>query len=724
MKRIFSLIWCIITISFILSSCAKDLINNASQSLTGVFSKEEIVFDESFQANSSIVVEGNELFFIGKNAVDDELNTSIITILNIENMNISYEKIPGEGYNALAVSNGRYLLLNSLFNSETFQMEYTLKEVSMGITVWEKQIEEIMIIPDNYWGGVYITSANEKWYIGVGTSLAVLTNGGIVENTEEFPSEIIGLKKDAYDRIHVLGREYHKIIDENGSFDNVESLTTEVDNLYFTKSYDYCYTNENGLYGFSNETGIATEIMNWTNSGIVFSRGVNDLVVVSPETIYIYGSDGVGGKTGLWKYTKADDIDTSDLEIIRIAYMEDGRNQVPLAAVKFNSAQSQYRIVCEELSSAYSGTDQMNSFDKAILSKDIADIVVTQDFDSLKKYGEKGIFTNLYTLMDTNLSEDDVFGCVRKACEINGKLYGLPREFSLDTYVANPNTIDSKSWDLEKFIEFADSMPDGKSVILTTTQNDVYNELRDSMISECVDFENNICSFNSRVFMHFVEYISSLPQENTEQIDRNVNNYINGNVGLFHSDINSYASYYQIKSVFGEKMDADIVGYPSSEGGALKFISREFFSIAEASNVKEGAMEFLRYLLSEDCVIDEMRGMRSIPSLKTTAKAWDESESQMYYYFYYDNVGQWSADTKMISQDEEGVPGVCVQLTQEKIDEVYDFLDHVNVFPYIPSDIKAIVDEEMSVFLGSSKTAEETAEIIQSRVSIYLSEKE
>ena len=135
-------------------------------------------------------------------------------------------------------------------------------------------------------------------------------------------------------------------------------------------------------------------------------------------------------------------------------------------------------------------------------------------------------------------------------------------------------------------------------------------------------------------------------------------------------------------------------------------------------------MTFIHYLLSADCVIDEMRGMRSIPSLKTTAKAWDESEGKLYYFFYYDNIGRWTADNKPITADDEGAPGVCIQLTQERINEVYDFLDTVKVYPYIPSSIVAIVDEDMEAFMSTAKTAEETAKVIQNRVRTYLSEKE
>ena len=351
-------------------------------------------------------------------------------------MNISYETLPQGEYNGLAVSEDKYLLMETSFNDQTFQNEYVLHEVSGESAVWTKSASEIITLPDNYWGGIYIASADGKWCIGAGTSFALVTSGGTVEKTETLPAEISGLKKDTDGRLHVWGRGFHKIMDENGSLSDAESLKAGVGNLYFTKDYDYCYTNENGLYGHSAETELDTEIMNWTNSGIVFSRGVRNLAVVSPETIYIYGSDGIGGETGLWKYTKSDDIVLDSAAIINVDYTEDGRNQIPLAAVKFNAAQANYHIVLNERSSSDTNGDLMDSLDKAILAGSIGDIVVTQDIDTLRKYGERGVFADLYSLMNDDMSADDIFGCVRQACEINRKLYGIPREFTLETYAA------------------------------------------------------------------------------------------------------------------------------------------------------------------------------------------------------------------------------------------------------------------------------------------------
>ena len=717
-----------LSIAFLISfsSCENEpdaISGENNTSLTGVFVEELIEWEADFFATDSIVFENNNVYVMGviEKTVDNW--HPVIAVLDTVTMDVSYDSLPLGVYDAFAVSDEGYLLLSCLPDENGDTNVYRIVEVSKkdGVIVWENTLFNMNIVPMEFFGDVNLIGKNKEWYIAVGNIVVTLTNDGKIEHTEEFPSDVLQLKKDQYGQLHVWGNAYHKVMDNSGALLDAELINNK--EIYFIAGYDYCYTNESGIYGHLSNSENDTEIMNWTNSGIVFSRGVRNLAVVSPETIYIYGSDGIGGETGLWKYTKSDDIVLDSAAIINVDYTEDGRNQIPLAAVKFNAAQANYHIVLNERSSSDTNGDLMDSIDKAILDGSIGDIVVTQDIDTLRKYGERGVFADLYSLMNDDMSADDIFGCVRQACEINRKLYGIPREFTLETYAAK-NTDDTNLWNIDAFIAYASSLGDDKRALLYMTQRDVYNVLRDSVISVCVDLENHTCSFDSDTFRNFLSYISSLPKENTEELDWNENYYMNGKVALCASDISSYASYYQMKSVFGEEADAKIVGYPSAEGGASKFTANAFYSIPETSDVKEGALTFIRYLLSADCVIDEMRGMRSIPSLKTTAKAWDESEGKLYYFFYYDNVGRWTADEKPITAEDEGTHGVCIQLTAERINEVYDFLDTVKVYPYIPASIAAIVEEDMEAFLNTAKTAEETAKVIQSRVSTYLSERE
>ncbi len=57
------------------------------------------------------------------------------------------------------------------------------------------------------------------------------------------------------------------------------------------------------------------------------------------------------------------------------------------------------------------------------------------------------------------------------------------------------------------------------------------------------------------------------------------------------------------------------------------------------------------------------------------------------------------------------------------LEEYLDFVESCRPVPYIPMQIRLIVQEEAHSFFEGSKGAVETAEAIQSRVQLYLEEK-
>jgi len=57
------------------------------------------------------------------------------------------------------------------------------------------------------------------------------------------------------------------------------------------------------------------------------------------------------------------------------------------------------------------------------------------------------------------------------------------------------------------------------------------------------------------------------------------------------------------------------------------------------------------------------------------------------------------------------------------LEEYLDFVESCQPAPYIPVQIRLIVQEEAHSFFEGSKGAVETAEAIQSRVQLYLEEK-
>ena len=70
-------------------------------------------------------------------------------------------------------------------------------------------------------------------------------------------------------------------------------------------------------------------------------------------------------------------------------------------------------------------------------------------------------------------------------------------------------------------------------------------------------------------------------------------------------------------------------------------------------------------------------------------------------------------------------PGILAHFTKEDTDFIMNYLDNEcgsAVSESIPYEVSSIINEEISTFLGGAKTAGECAKVIQSRVSILLSE--
>ncbi len=76
-----------------------------------------------------------------------------------------------------------------------------------------------------------------------------------------------------------------------------------------------------------------------------------------------------------------------------------------------------------------------------------------------------------------------------------------------------------------------------------------------------------------------------------------------------------------------------------------------------------------------------------------------------------------------VLQDREGARiGTMETYTQEAFDTAWDLLTNANLMYYRDDTIPDIILEEADAFFAGDKTAEETASILQSRVSIYLAE--
>ena len=654
MKRLLSVI---IIIAMVLAqlavvSCGE---KNEDTLLTGVFTKTGVDLGDGFIANGSPVLSDGELRVVGMLRDGDDYSPAM-AVVNVSDLSAVVDKLPISGTaSGFAVGDDGILYIVSRFDNETFKNVYTLECVKDGGVVFSLDADGLLDLGDNYWRDVYAAAGDGRWHAAGNRTLAVITPDGKPESTYELREQVNGMATDRNGVLHVWGMGYHAVLgDRKLENSDVWADAAGYSDLIFGDGHDFYKTNESGIiYGDITDEGVVTgEVMNFVNSSLVVN-GNGQFAVADPETVYMYGSDGVGGEKGLWKYTKTEDRRLEDTKLVRMTYIENGRNLVPLAAVKFNQAQNEYYILCDEYFVSNPGCDWQ-------------------------------------TLM-SRLDADIISGNV-------GETFGTGEML----------TLAKNSGDRKLFVD------DGRAA--------VNGQLLTSILDECVDTEGGKCDFTSGAFTDYLEYLASLPENDEGAMYDRANHYASGEIMFYQARIGALSDFAMTMNLFGNK-GTDICGYPSSDGGRATLTAVCYYSVVEKSPVKDGAAAFLSYLLSPECTVDELRGMQRIPSLRSTMKAWEETEGMMYYYFFDNNINGWYGDTQPIDESDTGEPGVCVKVDRERFDSFYEYLDGAHVFGYIPQSITDIVSEEMSAFMASAKSADETSEIISNRVSLYLAEK-
>ncbi|MBR3997594.1 MAG: hypothetical protein IKI93_04540, partial [Clostridia bacterium] len=159
------------------------------------------------------------------------------------------------------------------------------------------------------------------------------------------------------------------------------------------------------------------------------------------------------------------------------------------------------------------------------------------------------------------------------------------------------------------------------------------------------------------------------------------------------------------------------IGYPNDSGtGTVSVNFGELFAVSHSSSVKDGALEFLQFIMNSSDLIVNAAGHSQIPSSKTVFWDWISYEGALPYVC---NPQTFEA-MPLQYNNPENYPVVTID--EEFQNEYYEMIDSLTACSVVPVVIKEIVNEEISAFYAGIHSAEETGSYISSRVSLYLHE--
>ncbi|MDE7105452.1 MAG: extracellular solute-binding protein [Ruminococcus sp.] len=600
-----------------------------------------------------------------------------------------------------------------------------------------------------YLGGMYPCgdklimniSKMEEIMVTVGADGVIGDEIDLGDDSYSLYTNTIGTDGNFYFASYDNGKNIIKHIDTSTmsiANDYITINSDEIDyvNRIMTGSGDYSFyvSNTNSLFGIKDD-GTTEEVINWIDSDLSGDY-VDFFLPVENNEFIIHEYNWSTNTSSFYRLTKRDASELENVQIISMI-LDYSDNDVIEKVKKFNQENDSYRIKIEDYNKYYEWDEekgtQLNS-PETQLKLDIAagktpDIICMGSNSSLfTSLGKKGALADLYEFMGTDgtVSKDDILPNVLKAGEIDGKLITVSPTFSVSTFAVKKKFIDKQGWTTDEFIETYNNRPDGMKLFrYNAGKSEVLNMFLYS--GKFIDTENGTCNFDSPEFIKILEFCNGVESDeidwesmsNDETIsywNEQESAIANDKALLGDMSIYNLRDYNrQLHVTFNEELS--FVGIPDVNGnGALLQTNKNYAIMANSEN-KEACWKFISQFFDEDYQTSDR--FYSIPALKSAFEEKLDSTMQNPYYIDQDGKKQEYEDTYYINDKEVKIPN----LTQEERDFLEEYILGAECqFIQFSSDITNIITEEVDAYFEGERSAQETAELIQNRVSILISE--
>ena len=231
-----------------------------------------------------------------------------------------------------------------------------------------------------------------------------------------------------------------------------------------------------------------------------------------------------------------------------------------------------------------------------------------------------------------------------------------------------------------------------------------------------IDWSSKSCNFNSDSFIEFLEFANTLPSEYQDGVWDNYKDslYMTDDALFSLYSLSDFTDYTFLKRArFGD--DISFVGFPNDMGINNSIIyPTKRMAISASSKYKDVAWEFLKSFYSEDYQDNIDYGF---PVRKSSFDK--KAEAATHKPFYMDG------DKKVEYDQTYYIDGVEVKvdpLSSEEVLFVTNFIKSLKLVNSYNENVNNIIFEEASAYFSGQKTAKEVADIIQSRLSIYVNE--
>ncbi|MDR2599551.1 MAG: extracellular solute-binding protein [Oscillospiraceae bacterium] len=478
-------------------------------------------------------------------------------------------------------------------------------------------------------------------------------------------------------------------------------------------NYFYCYNNTD-LFGYDKETEDFHNVLNWVDSGLLYSHVQNITVlddgrVLGNGRTWDYGIFSFSEE--LFLLTKTSSANIPDKIVLTLATFNP-RNDLMDAVNEFNHKNTTYRVDIVNYYEFATNDNWRAGLTKLyleILSGNVPDIIDVS-FLPFRHLANKGLFEDLYTYIDADevLNRSDFIESTLRVVEQNDKLYSISPSFLLFTIVGSASVLGAEiGWTIDELMAVINANPQADIPLgNSTTKIGLLYWFSLLSLNDFINWETGTTYFDSDAFIRFLEFANTFPSEEGENIESNFppgsifsgRQIMQWSVGTHNfMDIQRWQAFFNNDLVFK--------GFPTEDRSGNAFVMNVLLSISSVSEHKEGAWEFVRTMLMEEW---QFINLTEFPTNKAAFSRKADFEVQSM-------KGGVKGTYYGISMEYFGP-------TQAEVDDFYALLDSMNRLLEYDDVLINIIRESAEDYFNGLRTVEEAARIIQSRASIYVSE--
>ena len=487
--------------------------------------------------------------------------------------------------------------------------------------------------------------------------------------------------------------------------------------------HDIYYSNDKGVYTYDFDTSEDKKILDYVDSDMDYNY-INYCVPVDENRIVAVMNDPETWETVLSFMEKVPPEQVVDKTIITIGMVYtdyDIRSKV----IAFNKASDEYRIRIVEYYQYSNESDWdagQKMFNNDIITSNAPDIVVINTGMPVESFIEKGVFLNLnsYIEADPDVNKEDMAPNILALGSEGDDTYILTGAYTVSTMAIKESLVPNGETLTLAELKQIEQNYGGINAFRDITRDDIIRYAMEMNYSEFLDLETGKCAFNTQEFYDLLEYAKQYPAEiDWESMDEaywmDYETSIRNNKELLRYQTVGYFNNigWTEQGVYGEKVA--FVGFPGSEGNNGVIYPYFQMAISKDCENPDEAWQFMRQFYTYEGQKELNYGAPL--NLQVLDERLEEAQQKPYWIddngekVEYDET-YWIGDTEIIIDP----------LTPERAEEVKEYVLSVDKIYYYDSGIVDIILEEAAPYFAGQKTAQQAADIIQSRVQIYVDE--